>query len=102
MFHCHCHVVRLEESKKRNLKLQEELRESRRESEMVKQRYEEEVAGQSHGSPGKGGRPRERSVMADHVISFLLLIMSVNGVLVGPVLLQEVSWGWHESCVLTG
>ena len=70
VFCCYCRVVRLEESKKRNLKLQEELRESRHESETVKQRYEEEVASQSHTSPRRGGRPGERSVPADHVIGF--------------------------------
>ncbi|XP_070181839.1 girdin-like isoform X2 [Littorina saxatilis] len=54
--------TRLEESKNRNLKLQEELRQSRRESETVKQRYEEEVAGhtQSQASQEKAGRLRER------------------------------------------
>ncbi|XP_076464558.1 uncharacterized protein LOC143296482 [Babylonia areolata] len=60
--------TRLEESKKRNVKLQDELREVRRESEMVKQRYEEEVASHTHSAGhdhDKPARARDRVVRTE-------------------------------------
>lgn len=51
-------LFRLEESKSRNLKLQEELHHVRRESEAVKQRYEEEMASRAYRETAN--TPRDR------------------------------------------